>query len=34
MRREARLRENEMVRGEWTDVVAYAMLAREWRTGS
>ncbi|MDG4798570.1 GNAT family protein [Micromonospora sp. WMMD1082] len=31
MRREAHLRENEFVKGEWTDEVIYAMLAREWR---
>jgi len=30
MRREAHLRENEWVKGEWTDEVVYAMLAREW----
>lgn len=33
MRREAHLRENEWVKGEWTDEVIYAMLGREWRTG-
>jgi RimJ/RimL family protein N-acetyltransferase len=32
MRREARLRENEFVKGEWTDELIYAMLAGEWRT--
>ncbi|WP_433532521.1 GNAT family N-acetyltransferase [Micromonospora sp. CA-263727] len=31
MRREAHLRENEFVKGEWTDEVVYATLAREWR---
>ncbi|MFI7081740.1 GNAT family N-acetyltransferase [Micromonospora sp. NPDC049903] len=31
MRREAHLRENEYVKGEWADEVIYAMLAREWR---
>ncbi|MFE9655444.1 GNAT family N-acetyltransferase [Micromonospora sp. NPDC006431] len=31
MRREAHLRENEFVKGEWTDEVVYAMLGREWR---
>jgi RimJ/RimL family protein N-acetyltransferase len=31
MRREAHLVENERVKGEWTDEVVYAMLAREWR---
>ncbi|MGN9775470.1 GNAT family N-acetyltransferase [Micromonospora sp. H33] len=31
MRREAHLRENEIIRGEWTDEVIYAILAREWR---
>jgi RimJ/RimL family protein N-acetyltransferase len=31
MRREAHLRENEWVKGEWTDELVYAMLAREWR---
>ncbi|WP_183658099.1 GNAT family N-acetyltransferase [Prauserella isguenensis] len=32
MRREAHLRENEYVKGEWTDEVVYAVLAREWET--
>jgi RimJ/RimL family protein N-acetyltransferase len=32
MRREAHLRENEWVKGEWQDEVIYAMLDREWRT--
>ncbi|HET6501837.1 MAG TPA: GNAT family protein [Amycolatopsis sp.] len=31
MRREAHLRENELVKGEWTDELVYAMLASEWR---
>jgi RimJ/RimL family protein N-acetyltransferase len=31
MRREAHLVENELVKGEWTDELVYAMLAREWR---
>ncbi|PZG23045.1 GNAT family N-acetyltransferase [Micromonospora craterilacus] len=31
MRREAHLRENEFVKGEWADEVIYAMLARDWR---
>ncbi|MDP9868402.1 MULTISPECIES: GNAT family N-acetyltransferase [Streptosporangium] len=31
MRREAHLVENEMVKGEWTDEVIYAILQREWR---
>jgi RimJ/RimL family protein N-acetyltransferase len=30
MRREAHLRENEFVKGEWTDELVYAMLASEW----
>jgi RimJ/RimL family protein N-acetyltransferase len=30
MRREANLRENEFVKGEWTDELIYAMLATEW----
>jgi RimJ/RimL family protein N-acetyltransferase len=30
MRREAHLRENEYVKGEWTDELVYAMLASEW----
>jgi RimJ/RimL family protein N-acetyltransferase len=37
MRREAHLVENEFVKGEWTDELVYAMLAREWselRAGS
>ena len=31
MRREAHLRENEMVKGEWCDELVYAMLVDEWR---
>jgi RimJ/RimL family protein N-acetyltransferase len=31
MRREAHLRENELVKGEWVDTLVYAMLASEWR---
>jgi RimJ/RimL family protein N-acetyltransferase len=30
MRKEAHLRENEVVKGEWTDEIIYAMLATEW----
>lgn len=30
MRREAHFRENEVVKGEWTDELVYAMLDREW----
>jgi RimJ/RimL family protein N-acetyltransferase len=30
MRREAHLRENEFVKGEWTDELVYALLATEW----
>jgi RimJ/RimL family protein N-acetyltransferase len=30
MRREAHLRENEYVKGEWADELIYAMLASEW----
>ncbi len=30
MRREAHMRENEFVKGEWTDEILYAMLAEEW----
>jgi RimJ/RimL family protein N-acetyltransferase len=32
MRREAHLVENEIVKGEWTDELVYAMLDHEWRT--
>ena len=31
MRREAHLRENELVKGEWVDELVYAILADEWR---
>lgn len=31
MRREARLRETELVKGEWCDELVYAMLAAEWQ---
>ncbi len=31
MRREAHLRENEFVKGEWCDELVYAILASEWR---
>jgi RimJ/RimL family protein N-acetyltransferase len=31
MRREAHFVENERLKGEWTDELVYAMLAREWR---
>jgi RimJ/RimL family protein N-acetyltransferase len=31
MRREALFRENELVKGEWTDEVIYAILAAEWQ---
>ncbi|WP_019634570.1 GNAT family N-acetyltransferase [Actinomadura atramentaria] len=30
MRREAHLRENEFVKGEWSDEIVYAILRREW----
>jgi RimJ/RimL family protein N-acetyltransferase len=30
MRREAHFRQNELVKGEWTDELVYAMLADEW----
>jgi RimJ/RimL family protein N-acetyltransferase len=30
MRREAHLRENEFVKGEWTDELMFAILASEW----
>jgi RimJ/RimL family protein N-acetyltransferase len=32
MRREAHLRQNEFVKGEWVDEVIYAVLADEWRS--
>ena len=31
MRREGHLRENEFVKGEWTDEVVFAMTEAEWR---
>jgi len=31
MRREGHFLENEFVKGEWTDEVVCALLAREWR---
>ena len=31
MRREAHLRENEFVKGEWTDEVVYAITEDEWK---
>ncbi|KID29088.1 acetyltransferase, ribosomal protein N-acetylase [Prauserella sp. Am3] len=34
MRREAHLRENEWVKGEWTDEAVYAVLDREWDTAN
>jgi RimJ/RimL family protein N-acetyltransferase len=34
MRREAHLVENEIVKGEWTDELVYAMLEDEWRATS
>lgn len=30
MRQEAHLRENEFVKGEWTDELIFALLAKEW----
>jgi RimJ/RimL family protein N-acetyltransferase len=33
MRREAHLRENEFVKGEWVSELIYAILASEWRSG-
>ena len=32
MRREALFRENELVKGEWTDELVYALLEDEWLT--
>lgn len=32
MRREAHFVQNEILKGEWTDEVVYAMLEDEWRT--
>jgi RimJ/RimL family protein N-acetyltransferase len=34
MRQEAHLRENEFVKGEWTDELVYALLATEWQTAA
>jgi RimJ/RimL family protein N-acetyltransferase len=34
MRLEARMKENEFVKGEWTDEIIYAMLADEWAARS
>lgn len=34
MRREALLRENEFVKGEWTDELVYAITEDEWKAGS
>lgn len=34
MRREARFRQNEFVKGRWADEAVYAMLAEEWRAGA
>lgn len=34
MRREAHLRENEFIKGEWCDELVNAMLASEWRARS
>ncbi|MFC3448429.1 GNAT family N-acetyltransferase [Amycolatopsis speibonae] len=31
MRKEAHLRENEVVKGEWTDELVFAMLEDEWK---
>jgi RimJ/RimL family protein N-acetyltransferase len=31
MRREAHFVQNEMIKGEWTDELVYALLAHEWR---
>jgi RimJ/RimL family protein N-acetyltransferase len=33
MRREAHFVQNEIVKGEWTDELVYAMLAEEWARG-
>jgi RimJ/RimL family protein N-acetyltransferase len=33
MRREAHLVENELIKGEWTDELVYAMLEQEWFAG-
>ena len=34
MREEGLLRENELVKGEWTDELVFAMLADEWAARS
>lgn len=34
MRREAEFRESELSRGEWTGMLVYAILEREWRAAS
>lgn len=34
MRKEAHLKENEIVKGEWTDELVYAMLEDEWKEGA
>lgn len=34
MRREAHFVENEFIKGEWTDELVYAVLAKEWRDPS
>jgi RimJ/RimL family protein N-acetyltransferase len=34
MRREAHFVQNEIVKGEWSDEVVYAMLEDEWRAGA
>ena len=31
MRQEARLRHKEIVKGQWADELAYAVLEHEWR---
>lgn len=33
LRHEAHFRQNEFVKGEWTDEAVYAILAEEWATG-
>jgi RimJ/RimL family protein N-acetyltransferase len=33
MRKDAHLRENEIVKGEWTDELVFAMLEYEWKSG-
>ena len=34
MRREAHLRENEFVKGEWTDEFVFAITEDEWRSSA